>query len=222
LVSVAGLELINKFMPTLYTLVCKHCKSNFTALPRNKHKKFCNKTCAKESVKNHNILDNCLVCKATLNKRLQKKFCSASCSATYNNSLRSVDSRIKQKNSLQKTLLIKGKNRSDPKEKYYAECSFKRWPKKVWLKLPGFDLIKTLGIFHPTNNPNGVVRDHIISKNYGWKHSIDPSIISHPANCQIINNYQNIKKGTRSDLFLSTLLEEIDHWESKFGANGRT
>lgn len=209
-------------MPTLYTLTCNHCNSNFTVIPRNKTKKFCNQSCYKAHIRNHNILDNCLVCNTTLNRQLQKKFCSISCSATYNNSLRSVDSRKKQKESLNQTLLLAGKNRSDPKEKYYAECEFKYWSKDVWYNIPGFDLIPKFGMFHPVNNPSGVVRDHIISKKYGWKNSIDPSIISHPANCQIISNYQNIKKGARSDLSLPILLEQIEKWNIEYGTRGGT
>lgn len=209
-------------MPTLYTLTCKHCNHDFTVLPRSKKRKFCGENCFKESIRNHDILDNCMVCGTSLNRRLQKKFCSKSCSTTYNNSIRSNESRKKQSQSLKKTLVASGKNRTDLKEKYYAECSFKQWPKKVWENISGYELISKLGMFHPVNNPQGAVRDHIVSKNYGWKNSIDPDVISHPANCQIIDNYANIKKGARTDLSIPILLERIENWKLNFGATGGT
>lgn len=200
-------------MSTLYTITCNYCSRIFTVIARNKKQKFCSRECFKLFNKNHNVLDKCIVCNIDLNRKLQKKFCSNSCSATYNNSIRTTESRLKQKQKLKETLVISGKNRSDPKEKYYAECSFGYWPKSIWENLPGFNLISKLGMFHPTQNPNGVVRDHVVSKNYGWQHSIDPRIISHPANCQIITNTQNIKKGTRSDLSLTLLMEKINNWK---------
>jgi hypothetical protein len=201
-------------MPTLFNITCVHCNKNFTAIPRQKNKKFCDKTCYKAYIKNHNKLDNCLVCGSELNRSLQNKFCSASCSATHNNQQRSTQSRKKQSASLRNTLFKLGKNRSDPKDNYYAECSFKYWSTNVWNNIPGFELVSSIGMFHPIDNPNGAVRDHIVSKQYGWKNSIPSSVISHPANCQIITNYQNIKKGTRSDLSLKILLERIQNWDT--------
>ena len=208
----AGIEPINKFMPTLYTLTCNHCNQDFTVSPRNKKRKFCSNICFKLFSRNDEILDNCLNCHISLNRRIQKKFCSSSCSSLFNNRRRSKESRQKQSTTLRKTLAKNNLARTDEKEIYYSKCSFKSWDKSIWIKLPGYSLIAEIGIYHPITNPNGAVRDHIVSKYFGWKNSVDPEIISHPANCRIISNMENIKKGKRSDLSLNTLLESIKKW----------
>ena len=199
-------------MPTLYNLTCNNCNLIFLALPRNKKRKFCSDECCRTFFRNEKILDNCINCNKPLNRKIQKKFCSSTCSALFNNLKRNKISRKKQSTSLRITLAINGKLRTDEKDIYYSKCAFKSWDKSIWSKIPGYSLISEIGMFNPVTNPTGAVRDHIVSKYYGWKNSVDPEIISHPANCQIISNLDNIKKGARSDLFLKDLLESINNW----------
>lgn len=103
---------------------------------------------------------------------------------------------------------IKNGNNIDKKILYKHACAFTFNPYD-YTSIPGYKLLLEYGIYHPISNPNGMCRDHIVSKEYGWRNNIDPSIISHPANCQYITNYENIKKGTSSDLTIDQLMNRI-------------
>ena len=75
------------------------------------------------------------------------------------------------------------------------------------------------GIYHPLTNPNGMCRDHMVSKEYGWRNNIEPSLISHPANCQYLTNIENTKKGTSSDLNIDELMYRIKTMDFSFKPN---
>jgi hypothetical protein len=63
---------------------------------------------------------------------------------------------------------------------------------------------------HPgISNPTGVSRDHKISVSYGFNHNIDPTIISHPANCEIMQHKLNSSKKTKCSISLDQLLLDI-------------
>ena len=64
-----------------------------------------------------------------------------------------------------------------------------------------------------------VYRDHLVSVKYGFINNIDPKIISHPANCQLLKHTNNSIKKDKSDLTLTELLNKIEKWEIKFGKN---
>jgi len=110
------------------------------------------------------------------------------------------------------TLSKQGKSRTDAKNIYWAASSFAKWPIEIWKKLPGFGLLIEHGIFHATKNKNGAVRDHMLSKSHGWENGIAHSTIAHPANCQIILNFDNIKKGVKSSISHEQLLREINNF----------
>lgn len=140
------------------------------------------------------------------------KFCSQSCAARYNNNIR--DSRVhhKQSQTLRNTLIDRGLARTDQKEIYKIACNFKfniyQYP-----SIPGFELLLERGIHNHQTNNNGVVRDHIVSKEYGWQNQIPVAIINHPANCQFITNLENVQKGADSHLSYQQLLDRIRDWE---------
>lgn len=58
----------------------------------------------------------------------------------------------------------------------------------------GMIMIEQFGIFNSHKNSNGVVRDHILGRKYGYNNGIFPEILRHPANCQIIRSSENISK----------------------------
>lgn len=66
------------------------------------------------------------------------------------------------------------------------------------------------------NNLNGVSRDHIISVKYGFENNIDPKIISHPANCQLLRHNDNVSKGKNNHITLQELLLKIEEWDKKY------
>jgi hypothetical protein len=116
------------------------------------------------------------------------------------------------KSAVKNTAIQQGTARTDEKDIYYADCEFKFSQEEI-ARIPGFHLIKEIGIYHPVNNPNGAVRDHILSRAEAYQKGYDPSHIRHPANCQFITNQENIKKNSHSDITYDQLLERISLWE---------
>jgi len=79
---------------------------------------------------------------------------------------------------------------------YRADCAFK-FNLKDFPDEFDFTLIETHGWYKAKNhgdNLNGVSRDHMISIRYGFDNKVDPKIISHPANCQLLRHTDNAKK----------------------------
>lgn len=106
-----------------------------------------------------------------------------------------------------------GRQVTDEKKVYYAACRFLFDP-YMYDFLPGYNLLLEKGIYHPTENTQGAVRDHILSKAYGWANSIDPIVISHPANCQFITNLENVQKSSDSHISLDALQTRIANFSS--------
>jgi hypothetical protein len=197
-------------MPTYIQKFCEQCSMEFAVVPRYKKKRFCNVVCYQAHKKLHSTvkLQSCLQCNNPLTKKHSYKFCSQSCAALYNNNNRSDEDRSKQRQTLRLTLAKAGRLKTDAKEIYKDECTFKFRPYQH-TNLPGYDLLLEHGIYHYKNNPGGVVRDHIVSREYGWQNNIPASIISHPANCQFISNQDNIVKNSRCGMTHEDLLNRI-------------
>ena len=51
----------------------------------------------------------------------------------------------------------------------------------------------------------------------GYKNNIDSKIISHPANCQLMQQTKNSSKYKKSSITLEALLERIKKWNKKYG-----
>lgn len=82
-----------------------------------------------------------------------------------------------------------------------------------------FDLIETYGWYSPSNKNNnmcGVSRDHMLSVSFGFNNGIDPSIIAHPANCQLILQNANASKHTSCSITYEQLLQRINEWNVKY------
>lgn len=104
-----------------------------------------------------------------------------------------------------------GQSEKEGLERYRQLCEFK-------FKLSDYpeyfdcEIIKNNGWYKAKNRgdvPNGVNRDHMYSIKDGFINNIDPSIMSHPANCQLMLHCDNIKKKSKSSLTLNELLEKI-------------
>ena len=101
---------------------------------------------------------------------------------------------------------------------YRKQCEFnfnlKDYPNEF-----DFSLIEKFGWYLPANrgnNLNGVSRDHMISIKYGFENNIDPKIISHPANCQLLRHNDNVSKGFKNSITLEQLLNKIEMWDNKY------
>ena len=83
-----------------------------------------------------------------------------------------------------------------------------------------FDLVKKYGWYSAKNrgnNLNGVSRDHMFSIKEGFLQNIDPKIISHPANCQLLRHEDNFhKKGCKCSITLEELQKRINDWDKKY------
>ena len=105
------------------------------------------------------------------------------------------------------------------KEQYKHDCKFIF---NVYHYPDEFDiqLVEKYGWYKATNkgdNLNGISRDHKISVSHGFKNNIDPEIISHPANCQLMRHSENNLKKTKCSISLNKLLVEIENWNGKYG-----
>ena len=97
---------------------------------------------------------------------------------------------------------------------YCAAASFKHGFKTNCEKQKA--LLKEHGVFNTRSNKNtiGCVRDHLLSRRYGFDNSIASWIISHPANCEIVLHTENIRRAQTNDnlITLEELLERIENW----------
>jgi len=99
-------------------------------------------------------------------------------------------------------------------QKYKIECKFGfdmgKYPKEFKLKY-----IKNM--FHPIKNKEGYTRDHIFSIFEGFKQNIEPNLINHPANCELMLHRENSRKNKWIDINKDDLLSNIKIWECKYG-----
>lgn len=109
-------------------------------------------------------------------------------------------------------------------QKYSAQCRFKFGLSSYteWF-LYANELILKHGWYasasrtHTTvSNLNGVSRDHKISVNYGYRNNIDPKIISHPANCEIMQHRKNNSKNSECSITLEQLLLDIEKFNNTY------
>lgn len=83
-----------------------------------------------------------------------------------------------------------------------------------------FDLIRKFGWYKAKNhgnNLNGISRDHKYSCDEAFKNLIDPYLISHPANCQLLQHSKNISKYNKCSISLNELKQNINEWNKKYG-----
>jgi hypothetical protein len=119
-----------------------------------------------------------------------KKFCTVKCWANYT-----------EKNK-------------EPFLLYRQRANFKfnidEYPNKFDLTL-----VKKNGWYSPSNkrnNLNGVSKDHMFSVKDGFINKVDPELLSHPANCELILHRANQRKRANSSITLEELLDRIKNW----------
>lgn len=109
----------------------------------------------------------------------------------------------------------KGKRRISDEEKlkkviYREQCCFNLAGIIQYVK--GYELLEQYGMYDRKKNPNGVVRDHRVSVDFGYQNNIDPKIISHPSNCEFMIHKNNASKTHTSSLTVEELQKEITNW----------
>jgi len=99
---------------------------------------------------------------------------------------------------------------------YKRECY---WAGPMWNLISDPAQLKLLNekkVFHPTKNSKGCVRDHLFTKVDGFTLGVYPEILRHPANCKIITHGENARKGSKSDISLDMLFEEIYNYDGNW------
>jgi hypothetical protein len=202
----------------------KYCKECDKVIPYDKNSNdFCNRSCRtsfinknrdvnwgdkiSESIKSY-IKSNgvfgcltksikvdkiCINCNNIFNSK-NKKFCTKKCRIDYNRS------------------------NMDEYKKYKLDSIFK-FSLKDYPQEFDFKLVEDYGWYSPSNKNNnltGVSRDHMLSIREGFELGIDPSIISHPANCKLMIHNENISKNKKSSISLEELLKRIENWNNKY------
>ena len=107
----------------------------------------------------------------------------------------------------------------DKLDVYRNQCSFKfgisSYPDEF-----NFNLIKENGWYKAKNHGNnlsGVSRDHMYSGKEGFMNKIDPYLISHPANCQLLVHSKNVSKYDNCSITFEELKKRVDNWNIKYG-----
>lgn len=97
--------------------------------------------------------------------------------------------------------------------KYRRSCDFKFKFEKYPL-----DFDSTLPMYSGRLNPDIMAysRDHMVSVSEGFKQNIDPKIISHPANCRLITQLDNVRKSVDSCITIEELINRIEEWNIKY------
>lgn len=83
-----------------------------------------------------------------------------------------------------------------------------------------FKLIEKYGWYKAKNhgdNEFGVSRDHMFSIKEGFRRLINPLLLAHPANCELIVNKDNQTKQYDCSISIDELLEKIKNFEIKYG-----
>lgn len=107
-------------------------------------------------------------------------------------------------------------NDKDAYNLYFRKTSFKHGFKfTCYTTKKEKALLKKYGVYNNVSNHKGCVRDHLLSRRYGFNHNVPIWIISHPANCEIILHSENTRrKNTNDDLIsLDKLLKRIENYK---------
>ena len=139
----------------------------------------------------------------------KNKYCSKSCNQKYK-----LYKRIPEILQLQDNEKIK-----EIKKIYKRYCQF-QFSLKLYPNEFDFNLINKYGWYKAKNKGNnltGISRDHKYSCQEAFKNLIDPYLISHPANCQLLQHNQNSSKYIKCSITLKELKHNIKRWNKKYG-----
>jgi len=81
------------------------------------------------------------------------------------------------------------------------------------------ELLRDHGVFDNKSNTKGCVRDHLLSRRYGYDNNVPPEIISHPANCEIVLHSENVRRRSVRDGDDQITLEQLMERINKFDRN---
>lgn len=195
------------------SIKCAHSYSGKQANPQNISKgvkKYCQEHLILLTQKE---IRKCIWCDEefeTTNK-INAQYCSYKCSSKHR-AFKKYEEKLNAAPNEYERIKIKFR-------KYRIEASFnfslKQFPDEF-----DFSLIEKYGWYKAKNhgnNLNGVSRDHMYSVKDGFLNNIDPKILAHPANCQLIRHNDNVSKGSSSCITIEELMKKIEIWNKKYG-----
>lgn len=214
-----------------YIINCKICGKEFTIntsennFIKGKYKQTCSSYCShklsilnsdnekrkeniKKSIDEFNIkhgtkkieqIKKCKYCSTEYKTLRNTVFCSRICAKKYKD----------------EQLILK----KEPFQRYRKTCEFKFGIKSFPEEFNSVLLEKYgwYSAFNHGNNYKGVSRDHMFSCKEGFNQLIDPYLISHPANCNLILQSDNVSKYSKCSLTLDELINRIKDWNNKYG-----
>jgi hypothetical protein len=205
-----------------FSVTCQKCQCNFLVKEREKRHPersfyFCSRSCSnsrgarteefKEKIRSKllgriytarstRVCEECGTSFEIISTNNRQKYCSSVCRKKF-----------RDKNISKESLAH-----------YRSLCSFK-FNLSDYSDEFDFSLVERHGWYaakNRGNNLNGVSRDHMVSVSYGYKNGIDPSIISHPANCRLLVHNDNVSKKEKCSCTLEDLLIRIQEWNKKY------
>lgn len=105
-------------------------------------------------------------------------------------------------------------------KRYSDKCRFK-------LNITDIQFIKGYNLYmkhgpYTKDNKQGMTKDHKVSILYGFINNIDPTILSHPANCEFMSKSKNCSKERKCSITLDQLFLDIKNWRCSTPAPVRT
>ncbi len=197
---------------------CKFCSktARFTNWKFGYHEicneNICNKKLRSERTTNTNLLKYG-VANVSQNKEIKQRK-----HTTFKNNfgVDNISQLIKTQESIRKT--NESNNRwiklldRDPYLIYCKAASFKHgFSFNKYTTIKEKELLAEYGIYNNRINKRGCVRDHLLSRKFGFENNIPVWIISHPANCEIVLHTENMNRARGNDNIISfkELLEKI-------------
>lgn len=101
---------------------------------------------------------------------------------------------------------------------YSFRCRF-TFPLQKFPELFDIKLIERYGMYKAKNhgdNLDGISRDHKFSVIESFKRNLDPILVKHPANCQLLRQRENARKRHNCSITLEQLIKEVQRFEEKY------
>lgn len=206
-----------------FTVICKRCQNPYIIKEREKRHPerdvyFCSRSCANSRGPRTEDFKKKVKGKLTgrsVSQRVDKtcEWCEKHFQVTIaNEKVKCCSTDCSKKNRY--------KNVDKTSLKYYRElCNF-RFNLADFPDEFDFSLVEKHGWYKAKNrgaNLGGVSRDHIVSVKHGYDNGLDPKILSHPANCQLLVHNVNVSKGKQCHMTYEQLLQKIVEWTAKYG-----
>lgn len=217
----------NKVEHNKYIIKCENCGNEYEVVctknefEKGKYKKTCCEFCAKQ---------------VTHKKSKQEKYVKISQSlkkyyGTYGNDKKKCpqcgnDFTMNKRNQVFCSIKCARLYRREKEIENWTEYQYYRIQCRFQFNLSDFrdefdfDLITENGWYKAKNHGNnlkGVSRDHMFSIKRGYEMQIDPYLISHPANCELMLQTDNFRKLTDCSITKEKLVERVEDWNKKHG-----